>query len=142
MSPADKNPDIAGLTYVRKLGSGGYADVFLYDQATPQRKVAVKVLRETGLSASVIARFTAEADAMARLEHPFIVPVYNTGTTMDHRPYIAMMYYPRPSLAERARSERFSVSETLQLGIQLARRWRPHIGPVSAAPRHQTRQRY
>lgn len=119
MSTADNHPDIAGLTYVGKLGSGGYADVFLYDQATPQRKVAVKVLRETGLSASVIARFTAEADAMARLEHPFIVPVYNTGTTMDHRPYIAMMYYPKPSLAERARSERFSVSETLQLGIQL-----------------------
>lgn len=119
MSKVDSHPDIAGLTYVGKLGSGGYADVFLYDQATPQRKVAVKVLRETGLSAGVIARFTAEADAMARLEHPFIVPVYNTGTTLDHRPYIAMMYYPKPSLAERARSERFSVSETLQLGIQL-----------------------
>jgi hypothetical protein len=47
------------------------------------------------------------------------VPVYNTGTALDHRPYIAMMYYPKPSLAERARTERFSVSETLQLGIQL-----------------------
>lgn len=119
MSKSDNPPDIAGLTYVGKLGSGGYADVFLYDQATPQRKVAVKVLRETGLSTAAISRFTAEANAMAKLEHPYIVPVYTTGTTLDHRPYIAMMYYPRPSLAERARTERLSVAETLQLGIQL-----------------------
>jgi eukaryotic-like serine/threonine-protein kinase len=119
VSKSDNPPDIAGLAFVRKLGSGGYADVFLYDQATPQRKVAVKVLRETGLSAAAISRFTAEANAMAKLEHPYIVPVYATGTTLDHRPYIAMMYYPRPSLAERTRSERFQVSETLQLGIQL-----------------------
>lgn len=119
MSKADSPPDIAGLSFVNKLGSGGYADVFLYDQATPQRKVAVKVLRETGLSAAAINRFTAEANAMAQLEHPYIVPVYATGTTLDHRPYIAMMYYPRPSLAERARSEKLSVAETLQLGIQL-----------------------
>lgn len=119
MTKSDIPPDIVGLSFVRKLGRGGYADVFLYDQATPQRKVAVKVLRETGLSTATINRFTAEANAMARLEHPYIVPVYTTGTTVDHRPYLAMMYYPRPSLAERARAERFSVSETLKLGIQL-----------------------
>jgi eukaryotic-like serine/threonine-protein kinase len=119
LSKADNPPDITGLTFVGKLGSGGYADVFLYDQATPQRQVAVKVLRETGLSSAAISRFTAEANAMARLEHPYIVPVYATGTTLDHRPYIAMMYYPRPSLAERARNERLATAETLQLGIQL-----------------------
>jgi eukaryotic-like serine/threonine-protein kinase len=119
LSKADSPPDITGLRFVRKLGSGGYADVFLYDQATPQRQVAVKVLRETGLSSAAITRFTAEADAMARLEHPYIVPVYATGTSLDHRPYIAMMYYPRPSLAERARGERLPVAEVLQLGIQL-----------------------
>lgn len=119
MTKSDGPPNIAGLAFVRKLGSGGYADVFLYEQASPHRKVAVKVLRETGLSSAAINRFTAEANAMARLEHPYIVPVYNTGTTLDHRPYISMMYYPRPSLAERVRNERFSVSETLQLGIQL-----------------------
>lgn len=96
MTKSDIPPDIVGLSFVRKLGRGGYADVFLYDQATPQRKVAVKVLRETGLSTATIQRFTAEANAMARLEHPYIVPVYTTGTTVDHRPYLAMMYYPRP----------------------------------------------
>lgn len=119
MSTSDSPPTIKGLTFIRALGSGGYADVFLYGQETPRRNVAVKVLRETGLSAATITRFTNEANIMARLEHPYIVPVYMTGTTLDHRPFLAMMYYPRPSLAERARTERFSVAETLQLGIQL-----------------------
>ncbi len=119
MSTADTPPTIEGLTFIGLLGSGGYADVFLYGQETPRRNVAVKVLREKGLSAATITRFTNEANVMARLEHPYIVPVYMTGTTLDHRPFLAMMYYPRPSLAERARAERFSVAETLQLGIQL-----------------------
>lgn len=112
-------PLIEGLTYVRKLGSGGFADVFLYDEANPERQVAVKVMRDTGLSPQTARRFTAEANAMARLEHTYIVPVYSTGITRDGRPYIKMRYYPRSSLAERARRERFSVPETLRLGIQL-----------------------
>ena len=113
-------PPIPGLTSLAALGSGGSADVFLYAQDTPSRKVAVKVLRDTGLSAASVDRFTAEANAMARLEHPHIVPVYSAGTTADGRPYLVMMYYPQASLAERARRERFSVAEVLRIGIQLA----------------------
>lgn len=112
-------PEIPGLIYLRKLGAGGYADVYLYEQQMPSRKVAVKVLRETGLSASAVARFTAEANAMAQLEHPHIVPVYSAGVTPDGRPYLVMMYYPRASLAERARSEKLSVAEVLRIGIQI-----------------------
>jgi hypothetical protein len=112
-------PEIPGLTYVSRLGAGGYADVHLYEQQMPARRVAVKVLRESGLSASAVARFTAEANAMARLEHPHIVPVYAAGVTPDGRPYLVMMYYPRASLAERARSEKLSVAEVLRIGIQI-----------------------
>ncbi len=112
-------PEIPGLSYVSKLGAGGYADVYLYEQQMPARKVAVKVMRETGLSASAVARFTAEANAMARLEHPHIVPVYAAGVTPDGRPYLVMMYYPRASLAERVRSGRLPVAEVLRIGIQI-----------------------
>lgn len=112
-------PDIDGLTAVKRIGSGGFADVYLYEEANPQRAVAVKVLRDAGLSSKTMRKFTAEANAMARLEHTYIVPVYSTGMTRDGRPYIKMRYYPRPSLAERARRERFSVPEVLQLGIHL-----------------------
>ena len=113
-------PSIPGLSYLRKLGAGGYADVYLYEQALPARRVAVKVLRDSDLTRGVVQRFRSEANAMALLEHPHIVPVYATGSTNDGRPYLVMMYYPRASLAERAKRERLGVAEALRLGIQLA----------------------
>lgn len=119
MSPAVlPPPEIPGLTYLKKLGTGGYADVYLYQQALPSRRVAVKVLRDTG-GAALGEQFRSEANAMARLEHPNIVPVYATGLTADQRPYLVMMYYPRASLAERVRTDRLTVAEALRIGIQL-----------------------
>ena len=113
-------PDIPGLTYQGKLGAGGYADVYLYAQHMPARKVAVKVMREVGLTGGAAARFTAEANAMAQLEHPHIVPVYAAGVTPDGRPYLVMMYYPRASLSERVRSSGpLPVPEVLRIGIQI-----------------------
>ena len=113
-------PTIAGLSYVRKLGAGGYADVYLYQQALPARRVAVKVLRDSDLARGVAQRFRSEANAMALLEHPHIVPVYATGSTSEGRPYLVMMYYPRANLAERVKHERLGVAEALRIGIQLA----------------------
>ncbi|MEZ5129833.1 MAG: serine/threonine-protein kinase [Micropruina glycogenica] len=113
-------PTIAGLTYERRLGAGGYADVYLYQQALPARRVAVKVLRDSDLASGVVQRFRSEANAMALLEHPHIVPVYATGSTTDGRPYLVMMYDPRASLAERVKHERLGVAEALRIGIQLA----------------------
>ncbi len=113
-------PTIPGLTYLRKLGAGGYADVYLYQQALPSRRVAVKVLRDSDLGRGVVQRFRSEANAMALLEHPHIVPVYATGSTADGRPYLVMMYYPRASLAERVKTERLGVPEALRIGIQLS----------------------
>lgn len=112
-------PRIHGLTFVSWLGRGGFADVFLYQQTSPQRRVAVKVLRDPSISDLAVRAFQAEADAMARLEHPHIVPVFATGTTDDHRPYIVMMYYPQPSLSDRIKSRPLGVEDTLRLGIQI-----------------------
>ncbi|MCL2483096.1 MAG: serine/threonine protein kinase [Propionibacteriaceae bacterium] len=119
MSPISTPPSIPGLTYVSKLGEGGYADVYLFNQSMPIRQVAVKVIREANLSSAVTAQFRAEANAMARLEHPQIVPVYSVGTTEDGHQYLVMMYYPRENLAKRAKRERLSVPEVLRIGIQI-----------------------
>jgi len=114
-------PALPGLTYLQPLGSGGYADVFLYQQELPRRQVAVKVLKEQGLTDSLRSRFTAEANAMAGFEdHPNIVPVFMADIAPDGRPYIGMMYYSRPNLGVRASSERFSVAEVLRIGVQIA----------------------
>ena len=49
MSPTAP-PEIAGLVYVEPLGSGGYADVYLYEQQMPRMPVAVKVLKGEGMT--------------------------------------------------------------------------------------------
>ena len=114
-------PKLPGLVFVQPLGSGGYADVFLYEQQSPRMPVAVKVLKAEGLTDTLRQQFVEEADTMAALgDHPYIVQVFRAGTSDDGRPYLVMKYYPPPNLALRARAERFSVEEVLRTGIQLA----------------------
>jgi serine/threonine protein kinase len=114
-------PEIPGLVYVQPVGSGGYADVFLYEQQMPRMNVAVKVLKGEGLTPAIRRQFADEADTMAQLaDHPYIVQVFRSDTAADGRPYLVMKYYPPPNLALRARSERFTVDEVLRTGIQLA----------------------
>jgi hypothetical protein len=114
-------PEIPGLVYVQPLGSGGYADVFLYEQQMPRMPVAVKVLKGAGLTPALRRQFTDEADTMAQLgDHPYIVQVFRADTSSDGRPYLVMKYYPPPNLAIRCRRERFTVEDVLRTGIQLA----------------------
>lgn len=112
-------PDIDGLTYRGELGSGGFADVYLYEQHAPRREVAVKVIRTLNLPATLLTKFNAEANIMARLEHPHIVPIHASGVTADRRPFIVMTYYPQPNLGQRIRSGALSVTEVLRIGIQI-----------------------
>lgn len=120
-APSAQAPELPGLTFVERVGAGGYADVFLYEQQMPRMPVAVKMLKGEGLTEPLRAQFRAEADTMARLsDHPYIVQVFGAGTSSDGRPYLVMKYYPPPNLAMRAREGRFSVEETLRTGIQLA----------------------
>jgi hypothetical protein len=114
-------PQLPGLVYVQPLGSGGYADVYLYEQQSPRMPVAVKVLRSEGLTDQLRRQFAEEADTMAALgDHPYIVQIFRGGTSADGRPYLVMKYYPPPNLARRARLKPLTVDEVLRTGIQLA----------------------
>jgi serine/threonine protein kinase len=114
-------PDLPGFTYVDLLGSGGFADVYLYEQALPKRRVAVKVLLTDRMSSGSVEEFTAEANVMAMLStHPAIVTIYQAGVARDGRPYLVMEYCPRPNLQVRYRREPFSVAESLRVGVQVA----------------------
>lgn len=119
--PPSPPPDLPGFTYVQPLGTGGFADVFLYEQQMPKRRVAVKVLLADRISSGAAQEFADEANVMAMLStHPAIVTIYQAGVAGDHRPYLVMEYCPRPNLQVRARKEPFSVAEALRVGIQVA----------------------
>jgi serine/threonine protein kinase len=112
-------PELPGYRFIKHIGAGGNAQVYLYEQDLPHRKVAVKVLNESALSESARNRFTAEANVTADLAHRHIVQVFDANVTADGRPYIAMPYYPQPNLSVRARRSHFSVADVLHLGIQV-----------------------
>jgi serine/threonine protein kinase len=114
-------PALPGFTIERLLGSGGFADVFLYQQELPRRLVAVKVLVLENLTDQTRAAFVAEANLMAQLSaHPYIVTIHHAGVAPDGRPYLVMEYCSGPSLAEQYKRGAFSVSDALRTGVRLA----------------------
>lgn len=113
-------PTLPGYTYVRPLGSGGFADVFLYQQNMPRRVVAVKVLL-TPVDGEAGARaLAAEADVMAGLSaHPAILTVFEASVAPDGRPYLVMEHCPT-SMSMRYRNETIPIAEVLSVGIKIA----------------------
>jgi serine/threonine protein kinase len=119
--PPAPPPKLTGFTYVDLLGSGGFADVYLYEQQLPRRRVAVKVLLPERMAGGSAEQFAAEANVMALLStHPAIVTIYQAGVSDDGRPYLVMEYCPRPNLQIRSRTAPFSVAEALRVGVQVA----------------------
>ena len=100
---------------IRPLGSGGAAHVFVADDMRRQQQVALKVLREE-LAATVSAeRFLAEIGVAAKLDHPNIVPLYDSGS-VHGLPYYVMPLILGESLHARlARVRRLSVQLALHI---------------------------
>ena len=120
-------PAIPNATFVRHLGSGGFADVYLFRQLMPQRDVAVKVLRPDS-NAQASAAFDAEVNLMARVSnHPSIVSFYTGGIADDGRHYLVMEYCPPPHLGQRSQ-------RTPHPRVPGARRRRAHRGRSGDTP--------
>ncbi len=112
-------PILPGFSHVRLLGSGGFADVFLYEQNMPRRQVAVKVMLSDVVTEHVRQMFQVEANLMAQLSsHPGILTVYQASISADGRPYLVMELCSS-QLASRYRTERIPVPEVLRIGVQI-----------------------
>lgn len=113
-------PVLPGFSYVRVLGSGGFADVFLYEQNLPRRQVAVKVMLPEVATTEVRQMFQAEANLMASLStHPSILTVYQASVSADGRPYLVMELCSA-AIGQRYRSRPLAVPEVLSIGIRVA----------------------
>jgi serine/threonine-protein kinase len=97
-------PDFSATkyTFVKELGRGGMGAVYLAEDRELDRLVAIKVLNTPDVTADLRNRMIREAQIIARLEHPGIVPVHDVGTLPDGRIYYAMKFVRGSRLDEYA----------------------------------------
>jgi eukaryotic-like serine/threonine-protein kinase len=98
------NPDFSSTkyTFVKELGRGGMGTVYLAEDMELDRHVAIKVLNTAEVRNDLRNRMVREAQIIARLEHPGIVPVHDVGTLPDGRIYYAMKFVRGSRLDEYA----------------------------------------
>ena len=114
-------PEVAGYEILGELGRGGMGVVYKARQVRLNRLVALKMIlagEHAGTEAAV--RFLAEAEAVARLQHPHIVQIYAFGD-QDGRPYFAMEYVAGGSLADRLDGTPWPAGDAARLVETLAR---------------------
>ena len=104
---------------IRPLGEGGMAAVYLARDPKLDRMVALKVPNLAGGNPQVLARFRIEATAVARLEDPTIVPLYEYGD-QGGQPYLVMRYMPGGSLADRIGRRVASLPEAVSVIDRIA----------------------
>ena len=108
-------PDFSATKYknVKELGRGGMGAVYLAEDRELSRLVAVKVLNTPDITDDLRRRMIREAQIIAGLEHPGIVPVHDVGTLPDGRIFYAMKYVRGSRLDEYA-SQSVSVNDRLR----------------------------
>src|SRR5215216_5253781 len=104
------------------LGKGGMGVVYLAEQLEPvRREVAIKVLRTSDDSDLVVARFNAERQALAVMDHPNITKVFDAGITENGWPYFVMERVSGVPLTDYVDHHRLSIAQRLGLFGQVCR---------------------
>ncbi|MGE0482283.1 MAG: protein kinase [Phycisphaerae bacterium] len=105
---------------VEKLGEGGFGTVYVAEQEQPvQRRVALKILKAGMDTRQVVARFEAERQALALMDHPHIARVYDAGATPAGRPYFVMELVPGVPVNAFCDAQRLAIPERLALFIEV-----------------------
>jgi serine/threonine protein kinase/Tfp pilus assembly protein PilF len=102
------------------LGEGGMGIVYLAEQEHPvKRQVALKVIKPGMDSKRVLARFDAEQQALALMEHPHVARVHDAGSTPSGRPYFVMEYVKGVPITEYCDRHRLTIEERLRLFLHV-----------------------
>jgi len=105
---------------LQKIGEGGMGDVYMAEQTEPvRRKVAFKIIKLGMDTKQVVARFEAERQALALMDHPNIAKVLDAGSTDTGRPYFVMELVHGVPITEYCDKNRLSTDDRLNLFIQV-----------------------
>jgi serine/threonine protein kinase/WD40 repeat protein len=122
MPPLREGPGtiIGRYKLLEKIGEGGMAVVYMAEQKQPvRRKVALKIIKLGMDTKNVIARFEAERQALALMDHPNVAKIFDGGTTETGRPYFVMELVRGVSITEYCDTNRLSPRERLELFVQV-----------------------
>jgi eukaryotic-like serine/threonine-protein kinase len=101
-----------------KIGDGGMGQVWLAEQTTPvRRQVALKLIKAGMYDSDLAARFLAERQSLALMDHPSIAKVFDAGTTPEGQPYFVMEYVAGVPITRYCDQKRLNVAQRLQLFI-------------------------
>jgi serine/threonine protein kinase/Tol biopolymer transport system component/tetratricopeptide (TPR) repeat protein len=121
-SPLSEGPGtvIGRYKLLEKIGEGGMAVVYMAEQEQPiRRKVALKIIKLGMDTHQVIARFEAERQALAMMDHPCIAKVLDAGSTETGRPYFVMELVQGVSITEYCDKNSLSTKDRLGLFLQV-----------------------
>jgi len=105
---------------MEKIGEGGFGLVFVAEQQQPvRRKVALKIIKPGMDTREVIARFEAERQALALMDHPNIARVFDAGTTASGRPYFVMELVKGIPLVEYCDQQQLTARQRLELFVSV-----------------------
>jgi len=122
-----RQPELAGepdrigpYRLLEKIGEGGMGEVWAAEQEEPvRRRVAVKIIKRGMDTRKVVARFEAERQALALMEHPAIARVFDAGETPRGRPYFVMEHIRGVPINEHCDRQRLTTRERLELFIEV-----------------------
>src|SRR6266481_6213407 len=120
--PAGEKPGdrIGHYKLLQQIGEGGCGVVYMAEQEEPvRRRVALKIIKPGMDTKSVIARFEAERQAVALMDHPNIAKVFDAGATEAGRPYFVMELVRGVKITEYCDQHNFSMEERLSLFVQV-----------------------
>ncbi|HBJ88272.1 MAG TPA: serine/threonine protein kinase, partial [Verrucomicrobiales bacterium] len=105
---------------LQELGEGGFGIVYLAQQTEPvKRRVALKVIKPGMDTREVVARFEAERQALALMDHPHIAQVYDGGATENGRPYFVMELVKGVPLTQYCNDQQLSTRQRLELFLDV-----------------------
>ncbi len=118
--PLDHPERVGPYRVLQLLAQGGMGVVYVAEQTEPvRRRVALKVIKAGMDTREVVARFEAERQALAVMEHPNIAKVLDGGVTADGRPYFVMELVKGVPITEYCDTHKLSTRERLTLFIEV-----------------------